>query len=516
MKQLFAYIRVSTAKQGQGVSLQEQRATIERYAARTGVLIVRWFEERKTAAKAGRPEFARMVKLLRAGKADGVVIHKIDRSTRNYRDWADIDELIDDGVEVRFANDDLDLRSRGGRLAADIQVAVAVDYIRNLREEALKGIHGRLKQGILPNGVGIGYLDTGAGKPKAIDPIRGPLVKRVFELYASGAYALRDVATEAKRIGLRNRNGNPLHMQEIHKVLRNPFYAGIIRSKRFGLFPGAHEPLITHALFERVQAVLSAKFVRRSKRHAFLFRRFLRCMTCGRCLIGSVAKGHVYYRCPTITCPTTSLREERIDAAVREVLAAVTLGEKEASAIAATLAAMSADAIDVRAARRATLREALAGTNARLSRLTDLLLDAKIEALEHEERRATLVAERIRLEQELAQVDGAIGDATATVRKIVELAKSAEMLYELGDAPQKRQLLEFVLSNCVVTGKNIDFSMREPFATLANRHLEQTCRQLYDTDANFSREALSSWGADWPLQLIGALEQAGALLQNST
>ena len=65
MKQLFAYIRVSTAKQGQGVSLQEQRAAIDRYAARANIEIIAWFEDRKTAAKAGRPEFTRMVKLLR-------------------------------------------------------------------------------------------------------------------------------------------------------------------------------------------------------------------------------------------------------------------------------------------------------------------------------------------------------------------------------------------------------------------------------------------------------------------
>src|SRR5258707_807131 len=100
MKHLFAYIRVSTAKQGQGVSLQEQRAAIERYAARTGAEIIQWFEEQRTAAKTGRPEFTLMVRLLRKGAAAGVVIHKIDRSTRNYRDWAEIDELIDSGIDV--------------------------------------------------------------------------------------------------------------------------------------------------------------------------------------------------------------------------------------------------------------------------------------------------------------------------------------------------------------------------------------------------------------------------------
>jgi hypothetical protein len=41
---------------------------------------------------------------------------------------------------VHFANDSLDLNTRGGRLSADIQAVVAADYIRNLREEAKKGI----------------------------------------------------------------------------------------------------------------------------------------------------------------------------------------------------------------------------------------------------------------------------------------------------------------------------------------------------------------------------------------
>jgi DNA invertase Pin-like site-specific DNA recombinase len=88
-----------------------------------------------------------MLKLLRQRKAEGVVMHKIDRSARNLKDWADLVDLADRGIEVQFANEGLDLNSRGGRLSADIQAVVASDYIRNLREEAKKGIYGRLKQG---------------------------------------------------------------------------------------------------------------------------------------------------------------------------------------------------------------------------------------------------------------------------------------------------------------------------------------------------------------------------------
>jgi DNA invertase Pin-like site-specific DNA recombinase len=66
MKQFFAYIRVSTVKQGEkGVSLQEQKDAIASYAHRNGSEITQWFEEQETAAKHGRPVFTQMLRLLR-------------------------------------------------------------------------------------------------------------------------------------------------------------------------------------------------------------------------------------------------------------------------------------------------------------------------------------------------------------------------------------------------------------------------------------------------------------------
>src|SRR3984885_7681266 len=208
LKQYLGYIRVSTARQGErGVSLPEQRESIERHAARSSLTTSQWFEERETEAKRGRPIWNQMLKLLRNGKAAGVVIHKIDRSARNLKDWADLGELIDQGIEVHFANESLDLNSRGGRLAADIQAVVAADYVRNLREEAKKGIYGRLKQGFYPMRAPIGYSDHGAGKAKTIDPQRGPLVRQAFELYATAKFNLERLGDELYRLGLRNNAG---------------------------------------------------------------------------------------------------------------------------------------------------------------------------------------------------------------------------------------------------------------------------------------------------------------------
>lgn len=202
------YIRVSTAKQGvHGVSLQEQREAICRYADRHKVELTIWLEERETAAKRGRPVFTEMLRLLRKGRAKGVIIHKLDRGVRNLKDWADVGDLVDAGVEVHFANEELDLHSRGGRLAADIQAVVAADYIRNLREETRKGFYGRLKQGLYPIQAPIGYLNQGGGKPKTIDPERGPHVRHAFELYATCEYSLDTLAEEMERRGLRTTRG---------------------------------------------------------------------------------------------------------------------------------------------------------------------------------------------------------------------------------------------------------------------------------------------------------------------
>jgi len=295
MKTYVGYIRVSTARQGErGVSLQEQRDAIERYAARNTLSVSRWFEERETAAKRGRPVFNEMMKLLRSRKTDGVLIHKIDRSARNMKDWAELGELIGAGVEVHFVNESLDLASRGGRLSADIQAVVAADYIRNLREESRKGFYGRIKQGLFPLPAPLGYRDVGKGQAKALDPLHAPLVRHAFVSYATGTKTLQSLAADLHRMGLRNRNGGPVSVNGVSTILNNPFYFGLIRLGSTGeIFPGKHEPLISKSLFDRVQAILRGKVAAKTQSHDFVFSKMLPCESCHYALYGELQKGHV-------------------------------------------------------------------------------------------------------------------------------------------------------------------------------------------------------------------------------
>src|SRR6266516_231942 len=470
MKKCFGYIRVSTPRQGErGVSLQEQRDAIVRYAQRFQLQIASWFEERETAAKRGRPIFNRMLHLLRAGQADGIIIHKIDRSARNLKDWADLGELIDQGTQIHFANESIDLNSRGGRLSADIQAVVAADYIRNLREETRKGIYGRLKQGLYPLPAPPGYLDKGRGKMKEPDPEMAHHFIKSFELYATDRYTLDSLPEEMYRLGLRNRRSGKVRRNEWSKILKNPFYMGIIRIRKTGeTFRGAHQPLISKSLFDRVQSLLHRKTRKVFGRHRFLFSRLLTCNLCGRSLSGETHKGHTYYRCPGKHNPPTCVREEVIETEIRSTLEPVQFPEAAEAFFGEKVAKLREGWVQQQEHQIGALNLQSARLTERLDRLTDAYIDRKIEKDIYERKKAALLAEQRGTEEQRAALKENPAAVEHRMKEFFELAKSAQSSYELKLPEEKRDFLKIVTSNRSVEGKNIVMTLKTPFDEVAS------------------------------------------------
>ena len=470
MKGYFAYIRVSTAKQGErGSSLQEQRNAIEQYAIRENLSIVEWFEERETAAKLGRTVFTRMLGRLERGNARGLIVHKIDRSARNLKDWANLGTLIDKGVDVRFAHDSLDLHSRGGRLAADLQAVVAADYIRNLREEVLKGLQGRLNQGIYPFAAPVGYLDMGKAKPKAPDPVNAPLVREAFELYATGTVGLKDLRVEMNRRGLRApRSTRPLSLNGISKMLNNPFYVGLIRIKRTGsTYEGKHEAIVPLALFERVQQILRGKLVARVYKHDFLFRRMVKCANCGLHVIGERQKqSHIYYRCHGEACGA-SIREDLLDHLVQTTLAKLMLDAREQGALREIAAKLTRNTVDDLTALRRSLRLRVAQCEERLQRLMDAYLERAIERDLFERNKHGVLMERQALNERIAGLTAEDAPANRALKKL-ELGSAALLSYKMGNRQEKRDLVQSLTSNFFIQGKSPTFELLSPFREIAN------------------------------------------------
>jgi DNA invertase Pin-like site-specific DNA recombinase len=470
MNSYFAYIRVSTVRQGEhGSSLQEQRKAIEAYASGHGLTVTKWFEEMETAAKEGRRAFSDMLTELHRSRSTGLIVHKIDRSARNLRDWSQVIDLIDKGIEVHFAHDNVDLRTRGGRLTADIQAVIATDYIRNLREEVIKGIRGRLNQGIWPFPAPFGYQNCGAAKPKTIDPLLGPLVRETFQLYASGDYALDALRREMARRGLL-RYGRPLSVNATAQLIRNPFYMGIMRLARTGdLFPGIHEPLISKMTFDQAQGVMNGRLYKGSGKHHLLFTRRIQCRRCKRILVGERQRGNVYYRCHSSICRGTSLNETTILDTIGAILEAVRLSPEEMRDLRDMRDELVSQGETERSRWIDGRRMLLGRCEDRLRRLADALADGDMDREVYRLRQAELLMERRGLLDEISnppQTSEQLQDAEK-----LEQGNVSILALENANDDHKRQTLDLIISNIYAETKELAFRLQKPFHEVVKKRI---------------------------------------------
>jgi len=488
-KDYFSYIRVSTQRQGQlGTSLAEQQAAIERYAQRYNIHISRQYEERETAAKQGRPVFLDMLKALRHGKASGLIMHKIDRSARNLKDWADLGSLIDKGIEVLFANESLDLNSRGGRLSADIQAVVAADYIRNLREEAKKGIYGRLKQGLFPFQARVGYLDAGGGKPKKLDPVQAPLVRKAFELYASGDYSLSILTEKMYQLGLRNKNGNMVCENTLNDILKNPFYMGLIRIRTVSeLFIGKHKAIVSKILFDQVQDVLAGKNIKKKVKHFFLFRRCVICQRCGRSLIAEKQKGHTYYRCQAKNCIQKSIRQELIETTALKTFKRLQFTDEEYNFLESEILSYQQQEPEQFEVIKKQLLLELAQTKARLAKLADAYVDEVFDKETYAGKKNELIIRQQEINERLNTEKVRETSYLDDLREFLEPLKSVYLSYKKADVGEKREMVQLVFSNFFVDGKSVSIKLKKPFDEVLNRTSTQNGGSLYGVHRTLKR-----------------------------
>lgn len=489
MKTVYGYVRVSDMKQVDGASLTEQERAITEYAKKNKLNIIEWFRETKTAAKRGRPHFDKMLKQLKEGKADGAIIHKIDRSARNLHDWAAIGDLIDNKIEVHFAHESLDMTERGGRLSADIQAVMASDYIRNLRQETIKGLYGRLKQGIYPFRAPVGYEDNGKGQLKTPHIIKAQLVREMFDMYVHKDHTILTLVDEMKKRGLTNHKGKPLGKTSVSRVLNNSFYTGIIRVKGV-TFEGKHQALIPMGIFKKAQLKLSG--YRRSGGcipfHKYLFRGIIRCQNCTTLMPGERQKGRVYYRCHRKSCPTTTVREDNVTERLKQFLKQMTLSSRE-------LLLLKSELQYLEDSYKFDLKKELSGIELNISKLKakeDRLLDAYFENMidkeSYDSRRTSI---HYKLKEYANQKEGLLAGNDLNSEKLselLELCKSPINMYDSATFEEKQSLVKIIYSNFVVNRKKIVFVPLSPYLEIANRDILLKCAHSRDTSRTLSQK----------------------------
>ena len=125
--QVIGYVRVSTQEQATGgVSLEAQANKIRLYCELHELQLVDVIVDAGVSAKTvNRPGLQRALSMLRAGKAGGLVIAKLDRLTRSVADLSTLITTVFNRFALHSVADAIDTTSAAGRLVLHVLGSVA-------------------------------------------------------------------------------------------------------------------------------------------------------------------------------------------------------------------------------------------------------------------------------------------------------------------------------------------------------------------------------------------------------
>ncbi len=256
------YRRVSTVEQVENNSLGLQQRECLEYAQRHGYDVVREFKDEGESAKtADRPGLQDLLVFCSAKKnaVDGVVIHKIDRLSRNADDFSAIRALLrKHNVRLISVTEPIS-EDAVGKLTQGL-LAIVAEFDNDIRTwRATNGMREAVLQGRYVLRAPVGYRDTHYGGEKNIEPDdMAPLVLQAFELVGTGQYTQEEARVVVNKTGLTNKRGKPIPAQYFHTMLRNKLYMGVI--DQFDVVKeGLFECVVPTELFNRVQVVLKRK-----------------------------------------------------------------------------------------------------------------------------------------------------------------------------------------------------------------------------------------------------------------
>lgn len=288
------YIRVSTEEQAQhGLSLPEQRGTLEEYARTHGLAVAGVYADEGISARkrySKRPALLRLLEDVRAGKIDLILFTKLDRWFRNVGDYYEVQRVLDDaGVSWQAVREDYETVTASGRLKVNIMLSVAQDEADRTGERIRAVFDSKVSRGEAISGkVPLGYRIE--NKRLVVDEEKAAIARDIFERYVS----LRSM--RALRQYIMERYGLVYSYSGIRAMLQNERYIGHAHGQE-DFCP----PLIQPDTFALVQRIVAERAQRNSGLRnggIYLFTGLVYCSECGNRLSAHTVGGkYIYYRC---------------------------------------------------------------------------------------------------------------------------------------------------------------------------------------------------------------------------
>lgn len=427
-----------------------------------------------------RPDFNRMIGDAGQRKFQIVLCKTQSRFTRDM-------ELVEKYIHgmfpiwgVRFVAvaDNADTGVKGNKKARQIAGLVNEWYLEDLSENIRMVFDMKRKEGQYIGGSPVyGYRKDPANKNHLIvDPEAAEVVRQIFQWSLEGhgkqniAYMLneRGVASPLRYKELSGLSRNHCRKRDfglwsktaVWRILRNEMYAGVMvqgrtrkvsyKSKAVVNVPedkwyrveGTHEPIIDRATFDAVQRGMDLRTRTDGTGNVHPLSGLVKCMDCGSTM--SKTKNHYnheYLRCRLFSdsgkqrlCSNHAIRLDRLIDCVSDEVRAYVRDYFDLSK--ANLQPKE----DTRAAELEREKEKLrSDLEKRGAALRSLYLDKVSGAIsdgQFVEMNAAFLAEKSRIEQRLAQIDGKIAARTAPKRG-EELTRQAEELLKLESVPRE-------------------------------------------------------------------------------
>jgi site-specific DNA recombinase len=326
-------------------SLDAQREAAEAYIASQKaegwtILPNRYDDGGYSGGNMERPALDQLLRDIKAGQVDCVVVYKVDRLSRSLMDFSRIMETFDGhGVSFVSVTQHFNTTHSMGRLTLNILLSFAQFEREIIGERIRDKLGAQARKGKWTGGAPIlGYdVDRSGPSPHlVVNAAEAGQVREIFHLYLQEA-SLLPVVEELARRGWANKlratrsgkqiGGRPFDKATLHMLLTNPTYVGK-RLYKEELYAGEHVPIIAPDVFEKVHRQLKLnsrnKGAELRNRYGALLRGLLRCKCCDAAMTHTFTgknnqNFYRYYRCTHAiknghsVCPAGTLPANEIE-----------------------------------------------------------------------------------------------------------------------------------------------------------------------------------------------------------
>ena len=494
MNKAIIIARVSTEEQQEaGNSLPAQLKRMESYCERNNFKVDKTIAFQESAYKDKRDEFDKILKYIKKQKeVIAVCFDKVDRLSRNIFDKrvSNLYEMaLKDKIELHFVSDGQVINSSIGatqKFQFGISLGLAKYYSDATSDNTKRALEKKRRNGEWTGPAPYGYKNIPQDKKKRTrativpDPVTSLYVIDWYEKYATGDYSLQKLLEEYKVLNLKTRTGKDLHISGLHVILSNPFYYGVARSRKYGEYRHIYEPLVSKELWDRVQKIKGDQNnnpIKKTNVNIYAFSGLMKCKKCGCSITGEKkikksGREYTYYSCTNAKniCKREYVNEDNLISIIKADLDKMVLSENDVNKIVQFLQDNHERKVKYHNNKLKELDSAYKALQYKLDHLLDLYVEGKIETEDYERKLNQLKSKQQDIELEKSSYTQADTEYLITAKTVLDLARRAGDIFASSEPEEKQLILKLLLQNPVLNGKNLDYSLSEPFNLIVKNY----------------------------------------------